>query len=100
MCLVFLSLKYRKDLTCEGRDPVLGAAALATTLFVVCSITGMIVGASLINPVIALVEILQYVIFFYRPVNAPGIPLINVGGNIIRCVGPFIGSILASLVFS
>jgi len=58
LCLVFLSLKYRKDLTDNGRDPVLGAAALAVSLFVVCSVTGLIIGDSLINPVVALVEIL------------------------------------------
>lgn len=98
LCLVFLSLKYRKDLTDKGRDPVLGAAALALTLFVVCSVTGLIIGDSLVNPVVALVEILQYVIFFYKPVA--GGTVISVGGNIIRCVGPFVGSILAALVFS
>ncbi len=58
LCLVFLSLKYRKDLTDNGRDPVLGAAALAVSLFVVCSVTGLIIGDSLINPVVAFVEIL------------------------------------------
>ena len=103
LCLVFLSLKYRKDLTDNGRDPVLSAAALALTLFVVCSITGLIIADSLINPVIAFVEIVQYIIFFYRPIVAAGAPaiyVINIGGNVIRCIGPFVGSILAALVFS
>lgn len=98
LCLVFLSLKYRKDLTDNGRDPVFGAAALALTLFVVCSVTGLIIGDSMINPVVAFIEILQYVIFFYKPLAGGNV--ISVGGNIIRCVGPFIGSILAALVFS
>jgi len=82
---------------------VLSAAALALTLFVVCSITGLIIGDSLINPVIAFVEIVQYIIFFYRPIVAAGAPaiyVINIGGNVIRCIGPFVGSILAALVFS
>ena len=74
LCLVFLSLKYRKDLTGSGRDPVLNAAALALTLFVVCSVTGLIIGDSLINPVIAFAEIVQYIIFFYRPIVAAGAP--------------------------
>jgi hypothetical protein len=72
LCLVFLSLKYRKDLTDNGRDPVLSAIALSLTLFVVCSVTGLIIGDSLINPVIAFVEILQYIIFFYRPIPLAG----------------------------
>ena len=74
LCLVFLSLKYRKDLTGNGRDPVLNAAALSLTLFVVCSVTGLIIGDSLINPVIAFAEIVQYIIFFYRPIVAAGAP--------------------------
>lgn len=54
LCLVFLSLKYRKDLLDKSRDPVLNAAALALSLFAVTSITYKICGLNFSNPIVAL----------------------------------------------
>ena len=52
LILVFLSLKYRTHLQDKNRDPVVHAAALATTLFGVTYITATITGPSLMNPII------------------------------------------------
>ena len=99
LCLAFLSLKYRKDLVNKARDPVLNAAALAVSLFVVCSVTYSIVGDSLINPIIAFVDILQTVIFLHY-LKPTASTYLSVGNGLIRCLAPFIGSVIAALVFS
>jgi glycerol uptake facilitator-like aquaporin len=55
LCLVFLSLKYRRDLIDKSRDQILNCAALALSLYAVTALTAQIIGLSFLNPVIALV---------------------------------------------
>ena len=92
--LVFLSLKYRTHLQEKTRDPVLHASAMATTLFATMYITSSIVGLSFFNPVIAMTEALANLMFIQQPQAVP----LNSWITIIRCLGPFTGSVIAGIV--
>ncbi len=63
LCLVFLSLKYRRDLIDKSRDQILNCAALALSLFAVTSLTSPIIGLSFLNPVVALTQIMSAAIY-------------------------------------
>lgn len=71
LCLVFLSLKYRRDLIDKSRDPILNCAAIALSLFAVTTLTAQIIGSSFLNPVVALTQIMSAAI--YIPQTTPGV---------------------------
>ena len=59
LCLVFVSLNYRKDLLPLDyrRDPILSAGANSLSLYAVTSITYKITGLNFANPVLCLVQV-------------------------------------------
>lgn len=107
LCLVFLSLKYRKDLIDRSRDPILTSAAHALSLFGVTMITYKVCGLNFSNPMVALLQVESAAIFVPRQ-NVTNIttgnvtqpPNTDVANQTIRIFAPFVGALIAAMFFS